>query len=251
MRLSRLALAALALLALSACAPQITQGLPDEPTSEASGSGPDRASDPQAGSPSIDAPSQNLSATVPSVSDQALILAKYSNLDPKHEVPSKLLAAALQYFDDHAASIQNKAYVSVIDFSLPSSKHRFWIIDMATGAVFSTPVAHGKNSDKNNDGIAEAFSNTPNSDMSSLGVYLTAETYHGSHPGLSLRLDGKSTTNSNVRSRAIVIHGADYVQDLAIKQGRSWGCPAVPQIYRDKIIGMIKGGSVIYAGQSL
>jgi hypothetical protein len=176
-------------------------------------------------------------------------LARYSNLDPNHQVPRNLLATALKYFDDHAASIKNKDYISVIDFSLPSTKHRFWIINMKTGDVFGTTVAHGKNSDKNNDGYADAFSNAPNSDMSSLGVYMTAETYSGKH-GLSLRLDGKSATNSNVRARAVVVHGADYVQDKEVRQGRSWGCPAVPMAYRDKIIGWLKNGSVIYAGLS-
>lgn len=254
MRFSRSALAVFASAAIlvltSACAPQITSGLPDEPSSEATDSGPDRASDPKQGTNLVDAPSQDAKTSVATPANQAVILAQHSNLDPDHLVPRNLLATALQYFDDHSSSIQNKNYLSVIDFSLPSTKRRFFIINMSTGAVFATTVAHGKNSDKNNDGFADAFSNTVNSDMSSLGVYMTAETYSGKH-GLSLRLDGKSSTNSNVRERAIVVHGADYVQDKEVKQGRSWGCPAVPMPYRDKVIAMIKGGSVIYAGQSL
>jgi hypothetical protein len=254
MSFSRLSLAAFASAAIlvltSACAPQITTGLPDEPSNEASDSGPDRASDPKQGTNLVDAPSQAAQLPVSTPANQSAILAKYSQLDPDHLIPRTLLATALQYFDDHSSSIQNKNYLSVIDFSLPSTKRRFFIVNMATGAVFATTVAHGKNSDKNNDGFADTFSNTVNSDMSSLGLYLTAETYSGKH-GLSLRLDGKSSTNSNVRERAIVVHGADYVQDKEIRQGRSWGCPAVPMAYRDKIIAMIKNGSVIYAGQSL
>lgn len=253
MRISRLAKAAVAsatfLLLTAGCAPQITTGLPDAPTSEATDSRQDRASDPQHGVSVIDAPSQQILGGQPTAAESKAILAKYANLDPDRLVPRNLLAVALQYFDDHSSSIKNKDYVSVIDFTLPSSKRRFFIISMTTGVVFATTVAHGKNSDKNNDGYADVFSNIVDSDMSSLGIYLTAETYSGAH-GLSLRLDGKSTTNSKVRERAIVIHGADYVQDKEIRQGRSWGCPAVPMAYRDKIIGMIKNGSVIYAGQS-
>ena len=87
------------------------------------------------------------------------------------------------------------------------------------------------------------------SNASSLGYYMTAETYTGSH-GYSLRLDGLSSTNSKVRSRAIVVHGADYVEEAAVIQGRSWGCPAVAMANRTTVINMIKGGSIIYAGLS-
>jgi hypothetical protein len=248
MRLTRVSLAAVALLALSACATQQSPSLPDEPSTEASGGQHDRNIDtpPKV----VDAPARDQApATPPTSAEQTAILARYPQLDPNKEVPRNLLATALRYFEDHSSSVKNKSYVAVIDFSLPSTTHRFWIINMASGSVFGTTVAHGKNSDKNNDGFAEAFSNQPNSDMSSLGIYLTAETYSGAH-GLSLRLDGMSVTNSNVRARAVVIHGADYVQDKNVRQGRSWGCPAVPMAYRDKIIGMIKGGTVIYAGLS-
>jgi hypothetical protein len=110
-------------------------------------------------------------------------------------------------------------------------------------------VAHGSGSDKANDGYAEKFSNVSGSNASSLGFYMTAETYNGKH-GLSLRLDGLSSTNSNVRARAVVIHGASYVSDSDIKAGRSWGCPAVSMASKDKVIKMLKGGSIIYAGLS-
>ena len=89
------------------------------------------------------------------------------------------------------------------------------------------------------------FSNTPGSEMSSRGFYLTAETYQGSN-GLSLVLDGLSTTNSNARSRAIVIHGAEYVSPGSLI-GRSWGCPALDMRYYIEVINQIKGGVLIYA----
>jgi hypothetical protein len=117
---------------------------------------------------------------------------------------------------------------------------------METGAVWNIHVAHGKGSDSDHDGFAEKFSNVNNSNATSLGFYKTAETYQGSH-GYSLRLDGLSSTNSNARSRSIVVHGASYVEDKERIQGRSWGCPAVSMANYTKVINLIKGGSLILA----
>ncbi len=241
-------LAAVAL-ALSGCSPATSEKLADDTRDEATGSAPDRALDKSPSHLNDQVPDATSNVDGPEKASDSGILAKYANLDPQHLIPRNLLAAALTYYDANLAVIRNKAYVSVIDFSLPSSKQRFWIINMTSGTVFSTTVAHGRGSDANNDGYADKFSNVDNSLASSLGIYLTDDTYKGSN-GLSLRLDGKSPTNSNARARQVVIHGASYVQDREVNQGRSWGCPAVPQAYRDRIIGWLKGGSVLYANQS-
>ena len=134
----------------------------------------------------------------------------YSYLDPDGLVPKNLLAKTLDFFDLNKDKINNKNYIVVIDFKQHNSKERFYVIDMQSGHVEKYLTAHGKNSDSSFSGYATVFSNTPNSEMSSQGFYLTAETYEGSH-GLSLALDGLSSTNSNARSRSIVIHGASYV----------------------------------------
>ena len=117
---------------------------------------------------------------------------------------------------------------------------------METGSVWNIHVSHGKGSDSNHDGLAEKFSNVSGSNASSLGFYKTAETYQGKH-GYSLRLDGLSETNSKARPRAIVVHGADYVKDKEVIQGRSWGCPAVSRMHSKKVIDLIKNGSLILA----
>ncbi|MGZ3804935.1 MAG: murein L,D-transpeptidase catalytic domain family protein [Pseudobdellovibrionaceae bacterium] len=174
------------------------------------------------------------------------ILAKYDYLDPNKIVPSKALADTLVYFEKNKSKIHNQDYIAVINFAQNSKEKRFYIIDMKTGAVQNIHVAHGKGSDLYHDGYAEKFSNKSGSNASSLGFYSTAETYYGNH-GLSLRLDGRSATNSNARSRAIVLHGADYVKEAALIQGRSWGCPAVSSELRNKVIGMLKGGALINA----
>ena len=231
-------LSALTIMTLSACAPGQSV-LPDDPENEPNSSledVPDTAGE-------IEAPISQDDG------DAASILAKYDHLDPKHVVPDSLLKKAVQYYDANLSSIKNKTYLSVIDFSKKSTKARFYIINMSTGAVWAIHTAHGKNSDTNHDGFAEKFSNTSGSNQSSLGFYRGAETYSGAH-GLSLRLDGLSSTNSNARSRAIVIHGADYVQESSVIQGRSWGCPAVAMENRDTVVSRLKGGSIIYAGLS-
>lgn len=169
----------------------------------------------------------------------------YAHLDPGNIVPKALLTKALNYFESNKSKINNQNVIGVIDFSQHSSKERFYIIDMQSGRVETYQTAHGKNSDTDHDGYATQFSNTPGSLMSSQGIYLTAETYYGGK-GYSLMLDGKSSTNSNARSRAIVIHPADYVQPGGTI-GRSWGCPALDPRFSEEVIDRIKGGAVIYA----
>lgn len=237
----------LSLSLLAACAPasheEEVAGLPDDQTQE-------ELLPPTQEDLAAEEEIRKLGFVDPSESDVQSFALKndYSYLDPKGLVPDKLLNAAVAYYDANLSKISNKNFLSVIDFSQHSAKARFFIIDMKTGAVWAIHVAHGSGSDPNHDGFADRFSNTSGSNASSLGVYRTAETYSGKH-GLSLRLDGLSSTNSNVRRRAVVVHGASYVVESAVKQGRSWGCPAVAMENRTKVINMIKGGSIIYAGK--
>ncbi|WP_413944095.1 murein L,D-transpeptidase catalytic domain family protein [Bdellovibrio sp. HCB-162] len=234
------------MLALSACGPGIPV-LPDDPNNEPAASAP---SDTNNAEGSTDIPSTT--PEVPVVSPPATadtreeILKMYDYVDPTHIVPTQKLEDAIVYFHKNKSSFKNQSVISVIDFSQKSTQKRWYFINMSTGSVWNIHVAHGKGSDSNHDGFAEKFSNVSGSNASSLGFYKTAETYQGSN-GYSLRLDGLSTTNSNARPRAIVVHGASYVQDSAVIQGRSWGCPAVSTTNRDKVINMIKGGSLIYA----
>jgi hypothetical protein len=182
----------------------------------------------------------------PSVNGDAdPVLSKYANVDPTNVVPQKLKEAALRYFDKNKARFPNAKYITVIDMSQHSKNKRWYLIDMTTGQVERQVVAHGKNSDPENDGTPRLFSNVSGSLKSSIGFYKTAETFAGNH-GLSLRLDGLSTTNSNARARAIIVHGADYVVTGSSKQGRSWGCPAIPMNVYKPLIGKIKGGSLMY-----
>ncbi|EMS30970.1 hypothetical protein C943_02758 [Mariniradius saccharolyticus AK6] len=138
--------------------------------------------------------------------------------------------------------------LTVIDFTLPSTEKRMWVIDMEEGKfLHHGVVSHGRNS---GDLIAERFSNVSSSYMSSLGFYLTGETYQGKH-GYSLRLDGlEQGFNDKARERAIVIHGADYAREQFIKQtgrlGRSLGCPALPEELAKEVIDLIKDQSLLF-----
>ncbi len=151
-------------------------------------------------------------------------------------------------------SLKKKELITIIDFSKPSSEKRLYVVDLKTKKLlFFTLVAHGRNS---GDLCADLFSNEEGSLKSSLGFFITAETYTGGN-GYSLRLDGlEKNINDNARNREIVIHGADYVSEEFIKKygrlGRSWGCPALPPALSHEIIDTIAGGSClfIYASDS-
>lgn len=188
------------------------------------------------------------SAPLASTADEQ-ILGKYDHFDPTQLINTKLLKAATLYFDKNKSKFANQRALTVIDYSLHSSKKRFFLINTSTGEVWATYTAHGKGSDANHDGYADRFSNTSGSNATSLGPYVTDYTYQGEH-GYSLNLKGLSSTNSNAYSRRIVIHGADYVVDEARRQGRSQGCPALAMKYSKKVINFVKDGSLLYAGAS-
>lgn len=143
--------------------------------------------------------------------------------------------------------VENTQYLSIVDLSQSSRKKRFYLLDIKNQTLaLNTFVAHGKNS-----GIDQAvrFSNRPESEASSLGFYVTKDTYRGKH-GLSLKLQGlEDGFNDNAESRAIVVHGANYVNAARANSaymGRSQGCPALPVAVAPKVIKLIKGGSALF-----
>ncbi len=144
--------------------------------------------------------------------------------------------------------LANDNIISIVDFSMPSSKKRLFVIDLNHyKVVFNTYVAHGVNSGA---AIANHFSNTPESNQSSLGFYETLNTYSGGH-GYSLRLEGlERGINDNANRRDIVIHAAAYVNEALIQAqgyiGRSWGCPALPEKLHKPIIDKIKNGTCLF-----
>lgn len=144
--------------------------------------------------------------------------------------------------------VGNTSVVTIVDFSQPSSQRRLYVLDMKNYKVlFNTLVAHGRNSGKE---WASLFSNQPSSYKSSPGFYITGETYIGSN-GYSLKLQGiERGINDKAFSRAIVMHGAGYVDSSYIESqgyiGRSQGCPAVPAAEAYPIINAIKNGTCLF-----
>ncbi len=151
-------------------------------------------------------------------------------------------------FMKQMGTIGNDQIISIVDFSKPSSQKRLFIIDLKNYKVlFNTYVAHGAQSGKE---FASRFSNLPESNKSSLGFYETLNTYMGDN-GYSLRLQGiEQGINDNANRRAIVMHGAEYVNESLIHSrgyiGRSWGCPAVPEKLHKSIIDKIKNGTCLF-----
>ena len=143
---------------------------------------------------------------------------------------------------------KSKHILTLIDFSKASTEKRLFVFDMDKKVLlFSSVVAHGRNSGAN---YATSFSNVNGSYKSSLGFYLTENTYQGGN-GYSLILNGlEKGINDNAKARAIVVHGAAYANPAitasAGRLGRSLGCPALPVAMAKPIINAIKGGSVMY-----
>ena len=148
-----------------------------------------------------------------------------------------------------SGAVTAPATLTVIDYSKASTEKRLWVYDLSRRALlYEELVAHGQGSGAN---LATAFSNTPESRQSSLGLFVTEGTYIGQN-GYSLRLNGLDRGfNDLARERAIVMHGAPYVSAAVAsaqgRLGRSWGCPALREAIATELIDRVKGGSLVFA----
>jgi len=173
------------------------------------------------------------------------IAAKTSNLKPK---VIKLAIEAFYRAKRAGISIK-KPILTVIDYTLASTQKRLWVVDLDSKRVLYTSMcAHGKYSGEN---YTTSFSNRMGSLQTSIGLFLTEDTYFG-RDGYTLRLEGlEKGFNDNARDRLIVFHGAPYVNQkfatVAGRIGRSWGCPAVEKPLAEPIINTIKGGTLIFS----
>jgi len=187
--------------------------------------------------PSFAKPGGDLNAQVQHLSNKAPQLNK-----------NVLKLALTAYKNADKEGAVKKPVLTVIDYSMPSNRQRMWVFDVRNERLlYNTYVAHGKNSGV----VAQHFSNRESSKQSSLGTYITKNTYIG-HKGYSLNIQGLDHGfNDNAYNRRVVIHGAWYVEpDFIRKSGRaglSWGCPAIAQTLAKPVINTIKNGSVIFA----
>jgi hypothetical protein len=162
---------------------------------------------------------------------------------------NKVLQLALKAYNKAVHSgVSKKNLITIIDYSLPSTQRRLWVLDLKQNKViYHTLVAHGQGTGDNH---AKHFSDRPGSHQSSLGLFRTGRTYSGKH-GLSLELHGlEKGFNGNALSRRVVIHGAHYVSPGSVKSlgrlGRSWGCPALSPQEVKPVINTIKDGSLVF-----
>src|SRR5690554_1124095 len=127
-------------------------------------------------------------------------------------------------------------------------QERMYVINVETFEIIKKSLcAHGKNTGMEK---ATRFSNISGSLQSSLGFFLTAETYSGKFD-YAMRLDGLEAANSRARERGIVVHGANYATPDFLKRnggvlGRSFGCPALPKEDATEIIDEIKEGTCFF-----
>jgi L,D-transpeptidase catalytic domain len=189
-------------------------------------------------------PPQRAALRRPSIRSQVPIAT--NTVWPRQEV---LDLAVRAYRCGHEAGVFDGSLLTVIDYSLPSSAKRLWVLDLDRKRVlFHELVAHGENS---GDNYAVDFSNQPGSLKSSIGVFRTEDVYRGGN-GYSLRLAGlEPGVNDLAMERRIVMHGAAYVSPRSVSMlgrlGRSWGCPALPTGVHRRVIDSIKGGTAVFA----
>jgi hypothetical protein len=144
--------------------------------------------------------------------------------------------------------LNNPNVLTICDMSQSSKNKRMYVLDMNTKEVLvNTYVAHGRRSGGE---FARYFSNSASSRKSSLGFYVTENTYYGS-TGFSLRIRGlERGFNDRAFERGIVVHGSEYVGPDFLQMnnfcGRSYGCPAVPADESENIIDLIKEGSCLF-----
>jgi hypothetical protein len=176
-------------------------------------------------------------------------VAQLSKLAPDANPQVLTLAMEARACAAHSLGQTPAPRLAVIDYSLPSTKPRLWVFDLDSNKLlFREVVAHGQGT---GDNLAHNFSNKDGSHQSSLGLFRTADTYVG-HNGYSLRMQGlEPGTNDAALARAIVMHGAPYVNvQMAAKQGRlgrSWGCPALRPEVAKQVIDSLKNGQMIFS----
>ncbi|MEM1029217.1 MAG: murein L,D-transpeptidase catalytic domain-containing protein [Myxococcota bacterium] len=160
---------------------------------------------------------------------------------------------ALHAFDEawRRDEVDTTGY-AVVDFNLHASQRRMWVFDVFDASLaYHTHTTVGEMSDPNIDGWATAFSNTSGSHQSSLGMMKGGELYSGNF-GASMRLDGlEPGYNTNVRSRAIVMHPwngsapAYVAQNPGVGAYPTWGCLGMDPALANPIRQFLSGGGLV------
>jgi hypothetical protein len=185
-----------------------------------------------------------------------LALGKLERHVERQSHPEALRLAFEAYFSFAAAhpdEVRNP-YFFYVDYGLDNRTARGYVFDMREMSLVEGPftVAHGSGSSARRNGVPTRFSNRPGSYQSSLGLYVTQETYGFSgksngrrYRSVGLRMKGVSGSfNNAARRRGIVSHGAPYVS--ASDAGRSQGCPAMEEARAQRLLPKIANGGVVF-----
>ena len=149
--------------------------------------------------------------------------------------------------EEHKISKSN--VITICDFSQSSRNRRLYVVDLETRKILiNTYVAHGRRSGGE---YAKSFSNKWSSHKSSLGFYVTEMTYTGKH--------GLCDENSWTWKKDLMIRPTEgislyMVPNMSEKNfcksnkfnGRSFGCPAIPNADVKEVIEDMKGGSCFF-----
>lgn len=159
------------------------------------------------------------------------------------------LGRTIRFINRSHPIILNQRYVTIIDYTQPSSNRRMYVIDLYRGAVERHQVTHGSGSGDID--FAQYFSDTPGSLATSVGAFLTAaSTDESERVGFRLVLHGMESTNENALARGIVMHGSWYASEgyfaMNRRVGRSEGCPAIDPLTARRLLPRLAGGSLLY-----
>lgn len=162
---------------------------------------------------------------------------------PDTQPAAEALAQGLAALRQHARDIHKPGVWTLIDFDLPFTSPRLWILDARhdNAALAQSRVSHAWSSGML---YATQFSNVPDSNLSSLGSFVTAEhTYEGKF-GHSLKVRGlERGINDLALRRGIIFH-----PDMNLTH--SLGCFMLPMTQARSLIDRIVGGTFVYVHRS-
>ena len=136
----------------------------------------------------------------------------------------------------------NTNYGILVDFGKHTFKKRFFVVDLNNGDVLMKCLcSHGRGGESTI--FRGEFSNVPGSYCSSLGHYkIGRERKMYKLPAMAFELDGLDKTNSNARSRAILLHKTFGPMSL--------GCVTIPLVRYNKVAKLLhsqSGGVILWA----
>lgn len=192
----------------------------------------------------------------PSITGEQALMSMYAlngmSAPPPTAVPSDLWQAAMRNLHLHSLDVRLKQgyLVILVDFRLDSYTKRMWLVDLRNrNLLLEEWVGHGKGSaDDSTPRWAIRFSNTPKSNQSCVGGFVTQNTWTselGGQKGTAMAIDGLDKTNSAAVSRGIRFHGATYVKPG--KVGRSDGCFVTRSEVNEHLVRVVSGGAYVFA----